>query len=279
MAEKGVIITADDFGAAPEVNEAVMRAHREGILTCTSLMVAAPGAAEAVKLAKACPTLGVGLHLVLVEGRPVLPSSQIPALVGPDGNFRTDMVRASFGMFFRPKVRRQLAAEIEAQFAAFASTGLKLDHVNAHKHFHLHPTIGGLLVKIGRRYGLRSVRVPIEPIDVLRRIEPGVSGGGVERFVGARLKDRLWAGGIWSPDAVFGLAWSGAMTAKRVAALLDNLPDGVSEVYLHPALSAYPGSAPGYRYSDELAALLAPEVIARAGHLRRGRFADFASAG
>jgi len=278
MAEKGLIVTADDFGAAPEVNEAVMRAHQDGILTCASLMVAAPRAGDAVARAKACPTLGVGLHLVLVEGKPVLPASQIPALVGPDGNFRTDMVRASFGMFFRPKVRHQLAAEIEAQFAAFASTGLKLDHVNAHKHFHLHPTIGRLMVEIGRRYGLRSVRTPIEPADIIRRIEPGTTGGGLERFVGARLRERLWVSRIWSPDQVFGLAWSGAMNAKRVAALLDNLPDGVSEIYLHPALSAYPGSAPGYRYSDELAALLAPEVIARARNVRRGRFADFAGA-
>ena len=277
MAENGLIVTADDFGAALEVNEAVIRAHKDGILTCASLMVASPGAADAVKRAKECPNLGVGLHLVLVEGKPVLPPSQIPDLVGPDGAFRTDMVRASFGMFFRPKVRRQLAAEIEAQFAAFASTGLSLDHVNAHKHFHLHPTIGKLLVKIGRRYGLRSVRCPIEPPDIIRRIAPGTTGGGMERFVGARLKDRLWVSRIWSPDQVFGLAWSGAMNTKRVAALLDNLPDGVSEIYLHPALSAYPGSAPGYRYSDELTALLAPEVIERAGHLRRGRFADFAS--
>jgi len=278
MVPKGLIVTADDFGAAPEVNDAVMRAHREGILTCASLMVASSGAADAVRRAKETPSLGVGLHLVLVEGKPVLPASQIPALVGPDGNFRTDMVRASFGMFFRPKVRRQLAAEIEAQFAAFASTGLKLDHVNAHKHFHLHPTIGRLMVEIGRRYGLRSVRVPIEPADVLRQIEPNATGGDIERFVGRRLKDRLWAGGIWSPDQVFGLAWSGAMNTKRVAALLDHLPDGVSEIYLHPALSAYPGSAPGYRYSDELTALLAPKVIERARTLRRGRFADFAGA-
>ncbi len=276
MTEKSLIVTADDFGAAPEVNEAVIRAHQEGILTCASLMVAGAGAADAVRRAKATPSLGVGLHLVLVEGRPVLPPAQIPALVADDGNFRTDMVRASFGMAMLPRVKRQLAAEIEAQFAAFASTGLRLDHVNAHKHFHLHPTIGRLLVEIGQRYGMTSARAPIEPSQILRRIEPNVRGGEVERFCGARLKDRLWVKGIWSPDAVFGLAWSGAMTTKRVAGLLANLPDGVSELYLHPALCTYPGAAPGYRYSEELAALLAPEVLAQARTIRRGRFQDFA---
>ena len=99
MAARGLIVTADDFGIAPEVNEAVMRAHREGILTCASLMVAAPAAADAVVRAKTMPNLGVGLHLVLVEGKPVLPPQQIPNLVGPDGNFRTDMVKASIGIF------------------------------------------------------------------------------------------------------------------------------------------------------------------------------------
>lgn len=274
---RALIVTSDDFGAAPEVNEAVIRAHREGILTCASLMVAAPAAADAVARARDNPRLGVGLHLVLVEGKPVLPASQIPDLVGPDGNFRTDMVKASFAMAFLPRVRRQLAAEIEAQFDAFASTGLALDHVNAHKHFHLHPTIAKLVIKIGLRYGMKAMRAPVEPRAVLRHIEPNITGGDIERFMGERLRERFWLSHIWSPDAVFGLAWSGAMDTKRVAGILENLPEGVTEIYLHPALSAYSGSAPGYRYSDELAALLAPEAIGLAGQVPRGTFADFAN--
>lgn len=273
---KGLIVTADDFGAAREVNEAVERAHREGILTCASLMVSGLAAADAVARAKAMPSLAVGLHLVLVEGRPVLPASQVPALVGPDGAFRNDMVRASFGMAVLPSVKRQLADEIAAQFEAFAATGLRLDHVNAHKHFHLHPTIGRLVVEIGRRYGVSGVRAPCEPLSVLRRVEPESSGGDVERFCGNRLKDRLWAAGLWSPDHVFGLCWSGSMHTRRVAGLIDNLPDGVSEIYLHPATSAYAGSTAGYRYAEEFRALLAREAIDRARGLKLGNFGDFA---
>ena len=145
---KQLIVTADDFGAALAVNEAIERAHREGILTTASLMVSAPAAADAVKRAKAMGSLRVGLHLVLVEGRPTLPSSEIWALVDSGGYFRNDMARAGAAMFFLPHVRRQLAAEIEAQFKAFAATGLELDHVNSHKHFHLHPTIAALVVRI-----------------------------------------------------------------------------------------------------------------------------------
>lgn len=273
---KGLIVTADDYGAALEVNEAVERAHRQGILTCASLMVSGLAAADAVTRARTMPSLGVGLHLVLVEGRPVLPASRVPDLIGRDGNFRNDMVRASFAMAFLPSVRRQLQAEIEAQFDAFAATGLKLDHVNAHKHFHLHPTIGRMVVEIGRRYGMDAVRAPCEPLEALRRVEPVNGGGEIERFCGNRLKDRLWASGMWSPDHVFGLCWSGAMNTRRVASLIEHLPDGISEIYLHPATCAYPGSTRGYQYAEEFRALMAPEAVSNARRTVLGNFKTFA---
>ena len=276
MAEKSLIVTADDFGAAIAVNEAVERAHHDGVLDCASLMVSGACAADAVARARSMPGLGGGLHLGLVEGRPVLPASQIPALVRKDGTFRNDMVRASFEMALLPSVRRQLADEIEAQFEAFAATGLMLDHVNAHRHFHLHPTIARLVIGIGRRFGLHAMRAPCEPLSVLRRIEPDARGGEVERFCANRLRERLWAAGVWSPDHVFGLCWSGAMNAGRLAGLMSHLPEGVSEIYLHPATGSYPGSTPGYRYAQELAALVSPEVAARARQLRKGCFGDFA---
>ena len=128
----------------------------DGILTAASLMVSGAAAADAVRRARAMPSLRVGLHLVLVEGKPVLPAAAVPDLVDASGNFRTDMARAGAAMFFLPKVRRQLEAEIEAQFAAFDATGLTLDHVNAHKHFHLHPTIAALIVKLGKTHGVQG---------------------------------------------------------------------------------------------------------------------------
>ena len=109
------------------------------------------------------PSLRVGLHLVVAEGRATLPARTIPDLVDQNGDFRDGMARAGATMFFRPSARRQLAEEVAAQFEAFAATGLKLDHVNAHKHFHLHPTIASAIIREGRQYGLRAVRVPREP--------------------------------------------------------------------------------------------------------------------
>lgn len=279
-AERRLIITADDFGADATVNDAVIRGHREGVLTAASLMVAAPAAAEAVALARATPTLAVGLHLVLVDGRPILPAEQVSRLVEPSGVFRNDMAASGATMFFHPLARRQLASEIEAQFAAFAATGLQLDHVNAHKHFHMHPTIAGFILRSGARHGLSAARAPIEPDAVIRALEPEArAGAGMPfRVMAEGLRWRLRRSGLTVPDHTFGLRWSGAMTTARLAGLISELPPGLNEIYVHPAtVDAYPGSAPGYRYRDEFAALRAPEVAkaVRNSNVTLGSFSSF----
>jgi hopanoid biosynthesis associated protein HpnK len=272
-----LVVTADDFGLAVEVNDAVEAAHRDGILTATSLMVAAPAAADAVARARRMPSLRVGLHLVLVEARPALPAREVPDLVGPDGFFRTDMARLGFEIAFKPRVRTQLRAEIAAQFEAFAATGLALDHVNAHKHFHLHPMIAAEALAAGRRHGLRAIRVPQEPASIIDAVEPGSSNLGT-RLTGAWAHVlRRQGRGLVMPDAVFGLAWTGAFDCTRLAGLLARLPVGLIEIYSHPATAdSFAGSAPGYRYRDEFAALTDPAVIAAADAVehRRGGFAD-----
>ncbi len=153
------MITADDFGLHAAVNAAVEIAHTRGALTAASLMVGAPATAEAVAIARALPGLRVGLHIVLTEGRPVLPPETVPHLVGADGAFRKDMVALAVEIFASSAARRELAAEIRAQFAAFAATGLQLDHANAHKHFHVHPTIAAAIARAGAR---RSAFAPSE---------------------------------------------------------------------------------------------------------------------
>ncbi|MDQ2878535.1 MAG: hopanoid biosynthesis-associated protein HpnK [Pseudomonadota bacterium] len=263
---KRLIVTADDFGASLAVNEAVERAHRGGILTAASLMVTGDAADDAIARARAMPALGVGLHLVLVEGRPMLPPEQVPGLIDAAGRFRNDMIGSAIAMTLRPHVRRQLYAEVEAQFAAFAATGLPLDHVNAHKHFHLHPVIASAMLAAGGRYGMKAVRAPVEPRALLAAIEPEATPRRDPAAFWARLTQRrLRRAGMVVPDQVFGLAWTGQMNARRIRALIAALPDGVSEIYTHPATSnAWPGHAPGYDYAGELAALIDPEVIAEA---------------
>jgi chitin disaccharide deacetylase len=275
-----LIVTADDFGLSLSVNEAVERAHRDGILTAASLMVAGPAAADAVRRVKAMPSLAVGLHLVVIEGPAVLPHAAIPDLVDANGQFPSDQLRLGVNYFFRPRVRRQLAAEIRAQFAAFAATGLALDHLNAHKHMHLHPTVGWLALAIGREFGLRAVRIPAEPPLVLARCGTPPTLAGRALHAWTRLLRRQAArAGVSRNDHCFGIAWSGHMTAARIARLLPVLPEGTSELYFHPASRPDPvltALMPGYEHEAELAALLDPALRATVARLRcaAGKMSD-----
>jgi hopanoid biosynthesis associated protein HpnK len=182
------------------------------------------------------------------------------------------MVADGFRFFFLPRVRRQLAAEIRAQFEAFAATGLVLDHVNAHKHFHLHPTVLSLILGIGREFGLRAVRLPYES-GLQAWLRPWL-------FL---LRARLRAAGIAHNDYLLGLRLSGRFDEDALLAALARLPpSGVGELYLHPALAsgtAVDASMAGYRHADEFAALVSPRVAQaraslRAGGYRFGGFAD-----
>lgn len=265
-----LIVTADDFGLHEAVNQAVERGYREGVLRAASLMVAAPAMADAVARARQLPGLAVGLHLVLADGRAALPATQIPDLVDADGYFGDRMARDGAKFFFLPRARRQLASEIRAQFEAFAATGLPLDHVNAHKHFHLHPTVLSLTLSIGRDYGLRAVRLPAEP-GMGPSLQPWLT----------LMRWRLRRAGVRCNDHVFGIRHSGGMDEHAMLAVLQQLPDGLSELYLHPATHGeLTPTMHSYRHADELAALLSPRVqraIAERCHLCHG-FSDPAAA-
>lgn len=258
-----VIVTADDFGLAVPVNAAVERAHRDGVLTTASLMVAEAATADAIARAKALPSLRVGLHVVVVEGRPLLPPERVPDLVDANGMLSSDLARTGVRYFFHPRVRAQLEAEIRAQFAAFAASGLAFDHVNAQCHMHLHPTVLGIILRVARDYGRPPMRIPFEPFGPSWRAARDARG---LRFANAVLlapwlalmKLRLRMAGVAHNDQVFGLGDSGRMTPARVRALLAQLQPGVTEIFFHPATEHWPGIAPGlagYRLEDELAAL------------------------
>ena len=253
------------------------------MLTSASLMVAGGAVEDAVARARRLPRLRVGLHLVLVEGRPTLPAAELSHLVTPDGFFRRDMSACAVDIFFKPAARRQLLAEVGAQFEAYARTGLPLDHVDTHKHFHLHPTIAGAILKVGRRYGLSVLRTPSEPRSVLHAAEPGaeIAPAFVTAPWAKVVRWRLQRADVMTADHVFGLHWSGAVTAARLEGLINHLPEGLSEIYTHPATApGFEGAAPGYRYADELAALINPKVAAAARRrgVELGGYGDFISA-
>jgi hopanoid biosynthesis associated protein HpnK len=278
-----LIVTADDFGLHTSVNEAVARASQAGVLTAASLMVGAAAAEDAVRLARELPRLRVGLHLVLADGPSVLPPERIPDLVDARGQFGNRMFVDGVRFFALRHIRRQLEAEIRAQYEAFAATGLQLDHVNAHKHFHLHPTLLSMLLRIGRDFGLGAatsqsagVRVPAEPLSARN-----LGSLLLAPWLGL-MKRRLRSAGIAHNDRVFGVADSGRMTQQRLLQILSDLPQGVTEIYLHPATqsgAAIAASMNAYRHIDELAALMSAPVRAQLGamasaHVECGGYSD-----
>jgi chitin disaccharide deacetylase len=271
-----LIVTADDFGLHEAVNEAVGKASAAGVLTAASLMVGAPASAAAVRRARELPELRVGLHLVMADGWAVLPRRLIPALVDQDGRFANRLFVDGIRYLTLPKVRRQLEAEIRAQFTAFACTGLLLDHVNAHRHFHLHPTLLNIIVRIGREFGMHAIRVPAEPLwFATRGAITGVNAAVLAPWL-AMMKQRLRAAGIAYNDRVFGVTCSGSMDEGTLLAILARLPPGVNEIYLHPAMrtpTAITSSMRKYRHADELDGLLSARVrnaVAATGAERGG---------
>ncbi len=253
-----IVFSADDFGLTESVNEAVEQANRKGRLTQASLMVAAPAAVDAVRRAKALPGLNVGLHLVLVDGDSMLGHARLPTITGPDGRFSIDQAKLGVLYFFSPAARRELRAEIEAQFAAFAATGLPLHHADAHKHMHLHPTVAGMMIEVGRKYGLKRLRIPAEPPAVMEACGETIGFGDRALYAWTKLL-RWQARGLEVPDQVFGIKWSGHMTRERIEKLLPLLPEGLTEIYTHPATmrdDALVKLMPGYEHVAEFEALL-----------------------
>lgn len=258
---KQVVITADDFGLSPEVNEAVMRGHEFGVLTCASLMVAAPAAREAASLARARPGLKVGLHLTLVEGRPVLPANEVPDLVDGSGRFRPGLVGPGARIFLSPRARRQAVAECRAQVAEFQTLGLDLDHLNGHNHFHIHPTILAAVLQIAARTRIPAVRLPSQPFGTIP-----ISGAWMAVVMApwvASTRFKLRRAGIGTNDRLFGLYENGAMVESVWLRLIPLLPDGLTEIYCHPATATVgllKELMPQYRHAEELAALTSPQV-------------------
>jgi hopanoid biosynthesis associated protein HpnK len=281
---KFLIVTADDFGLHAAVNAAVSEAADSGILTAASLMVAAPAAAEAISMARQLPRLRVGLHLVLTDGWPVLSRREIPDLVGQDGRFADRMVLDSFRYCASARMRSQLRAEIRAQFEVFARSGLRLDHVNTHKHFHLHPGVLSDILRVGRDFGMAALRVPDEPLWFSRRqgLAAGLTAPLLSPWLGL-MRWQLRRRGLACNDRVFGMACSGDLNEARLLAVLGRLPQGVTEIYLHPAIATRDPLTPSmqsYRHADELAALLSPRVRAAvaASNAICGGYADLPAA-
>ena len=251
-----LIVNADDFGRSASINQAVIRAHCEGILTTASLMVNEPAFEEAVALAREHPRLGVGLHLTLLCGHSALPPERLPGLVNARGQFSSNPASAGFRYFFQRSLREPLRQELHAQFQKFRATGLPLDHVNGHLHLHLHPTVFRILMADAGQLGIKRLRLTFDPLRLNLRL---VSGHLAYRALhvaifhplSARARPALVQRGIRHTEAVFGLLQNARVDENYVNRLLPQLPAGDSELYSHPSLD---------EFKNEFDALVSPRV-------------------
>lgn len=251
-----LVVNADDFGLSHSVNEAVIRAHRGGILTTASLMVNEPGFDEAVKLAKENPKLGVGLHLTLLHGHSALPHDKIPGLVNAHGEFSNSPVSAGMKYFFDTDLIEPLRAEIYAQFDKFHSTGLILDHVNGHLHLHLHPVIFKILMDDSEKLGIRHLRFTRDCLARSWKMSKGyyfyrVSHAAIFEALSSRARETLRQKNIRHTQITFGLLQDGRVDEDYILKLLPELPPGDSELYCHPSLD---------KFKHEFDGLISPRV-------------------
>ena len=251
-----LIVNADDFGRSASINQAVIRAHREGILTTASLMVNEAAGEEAVALAREHPNLGVGLHLTLLCGHSALPGERIPGLVNASGEFTNNPASAGFRYFFQRSLREQLRREIHAQFQRFRATRLPLDHVNGHLHLHLHPTVFRILMADAAQLGIKHLRLTFDPFRLNLRLASGQLAyralhAAIFHPLSARARPALAQRGIRPTEAVFGLLQNARVDEPYVTRLLPHLPAGDSELYSHPSLN---------EFRNEFDALISPTV-------------------
>lgn len=251
-----LIVNADDFGRSHAINQAVVRAHREGILTSASLMVNGAAAGEAVELARQNPRLGVGLHVTLVCGTSALKPKEIPGLIDDSGNFGGNPVATGLRYFCRRSLGPQLEREMQMQFEKFRATGLALDHVNGHLHFHLHPVIFDALMRRARDWGITHFRLTRDSFGLNLRLAPGrlfyrASHALIFSWLTRRAQRLLRERGITHASAVFGLLQDGRVDENYVSRLIPALPAGDSELYSHPSLD---------EFSHEVDALISPRV-------------------
>jgi chitin disaccharide deacetylase len=263
---RAVIVTADDFGLSREVNAGIVRVHREGILTATSLMVAGAACDEAVALARENPKLDVGLHLVVCRGRSVLAPDRLAGIVDARGNFAESPVAAGMRYFFNRSIGTRLRDEIRAQIELHLKLIGRLDHIDGHLNFHVHPVIADMLIDLCVEYQVPCMRLPREPVfatlalardHAMRKIVESV----IFRTLSRRTRRKLNERGIRSTDALFGLHQSGHLTEEYILGVIARLPPGLTEVYFHPA-SDIGGSAPALEAQSEVAILTSSRVRA-----------------
>ena len=234
-----LIVNADDFGLTSGVNRAIVELHRARVLTSTTLMAGARATGEAIALAHAHPSLGVGCHLVLIDGEPILPATRIPSLIDKGTGMFPSTLTAFLGRLLTGRIR---AAEIEeeatAQILSLLDRGVKLTHVDTHKHSHMFPGVLRPILRAARAAGIFSVRNPFEPEWAVHAIPRASWMRSAEvwalRKFGPYFRRILGEEGFVTTDGTIAVAGTGVLDVDGLRSLLEKTPPGTWELVTHP---------------------------------------------
>jgi chitin disaccharide deacetylase len=251
---KRLILNADDFGLTRGVNQGIIRAHQEGILTSATVMATASEFEDACVLARAHPALGVGCHIVLVGGKALTPPHEITSLADANGNLPKSLVTFAANVS-RGHIRTaDIATEVAAQIEKIRAAGIEPSHIDTHKHTHAHPVVMDVIGKVARDCGITRIR---RPIELLRK---SWQGGGLSKQFAAAAAVRVVARqfeslaqkyGLSAPDHFLGLAMTGQLGPSELRRMIETLPEGTVEIMLHPGVCDADLARTGSRLQQE----------------------------
>lgn len=234
-----LIVNADDFGLTAGVNRAVIEAHMRGIVTSTTVMANMPAFDQAVQLAEAYPSLGVGLHFNITQGAPVADASRVGSLLNERGEFfgsSTALLRQTLMSKLRVT---DIEIELRAQIEKVLQAGLQLTHVDSHKHSHALPQVCEVIAKVIGDYDIRAVRLPREEWRLPSRnfsaqlIKQSLGAWGLAQLCRVS-ESKLHRAGVKTANAFFGVTQTGFWSKTWLLDLIATLPEGVSELMTHP---------------------------------------------
>lgn len=267
-----LIVNADDFGLTRGVNRAILEAHQDGIVTSSTLMANGAEFAEAAALVRDADRLSVGCHVVLIDGAPVTPASSVPTLLGKDGaSFRNSTAYFAISSLSRRLSEQEIEAEATAQIKKLQWAGVKVSHIDSHKHTHMFPAVLRPLLRAAKACGVNAVRNAFEPAAMSHLF------GGSKlwkrtlqvkglRTLAAKFRSAVKDAGMRTPDGTVGIVVTGVLQEQWLSVILENLPEGTWELVCHPGYNDAQLGGVNTRLREsrviELRALTAPEARA-----------------
>jgi len=260
-----LIVHADDFGLCEKVNEGILEAHLYGILTSTSIMANGAGFNHAASICNSTPTLDVGVHLTLVEEKPILNTFAVSSLINDQGRFHSHAIEFTKRYLTARICLQQVRRELDAQIQRVINHGINVSHLDSHQHLHMLPKILAITIDLAKKYDIPAIRVPNEMLHA-NFVSANKS---LTRLMCALILKLLCCIGryrdLFRTDYFVGFQFSGNMNKKNLYKVLEHIPpSGTCEIMCHPGShdQQTPYSHWGYNWLDELTALKDPEISA-----------------